>query len=474
MDDHSDRHLQDHSRDLRHRVLLAVPHSDDGMSPWHRCARAQALPARRGDTWTATILAGTLAMFGAGWENIVFAIQLVYNLSLLAFLVHLILIDHDGPPDRRDAFGLVAGLVAVASSGFGPFFIVATLLFTVLRRRWKAAAIATIPTGLASAWWWLFWGQDPAGGSSRSLSQMPPYVNRGLTAVFQGLTTTDSLVGISLIATLAVLLWRRRDGAAHDLMFSLAVTALLIYVGLGIERAGLGIETAGAVPLCVRRHGVAHPRVRVAVDQLARIASPALWAGRLLLLGATAMNISALRTNGDDWAKRAIAERNVLELVAASPTLSTVEGGVAPSPFSPDVRIVDLPELIADGAIPSTRCDDTRRTRRCRPGIERASASVVASRSRNSRPDTSHPGFTVGKCSSSVRGSRSQHGQQLRRPSDTRISRVPTVGPATEPPTPVVDDAPAPGGRSRNEDRSKLGRRCQCCRRRWVHRRTSR
>ena len=301
--------------------------------------------------WTATILAGTLAVFGSGWENIVFAIQLVYNLSLLAFLVHLMLIDHDGPPDRRDAFGVVAGLVAVASSGFGPFFIVGTLLFMVLRRRWKAAAIATIPTALASAWWWLFWGQDPAGGSSRSLSQMPPYVNRGLSAVFQGLTATASLVGISLIATLAVLLWRRRDAAAHDLMFSLAVTATLIYIGLGIERAGLGVETAANSRYVYVAAALLIPAFGVAVDLLARIASPALWAGRLLLIAATAMNISALRSNGNEWANRANAERSVLELIAASPALSTVEGGVAPLPFSPDVRIIDIPELIADGAI---------------------------------------------------------------------------------------------------------------------------
>ena len=301
--------------------------------------------------WTATILAGTLAVFGSGWENIVFAIQLVYNLSLLAFLVHLMLIDHDGPPDRRDAFGVVAGLVAVASSGFGPFFIVGTLLFMVLRRRWKAAAIATIPTALASAWWWLFWGQDPAGGSSRSLSQMPPYVNRGLSAVFQGLTATASLVGISLLATLAVLLWRRRNVASHDLMLSLAVTATLIYVGLGIERAGLGVETAANSRYVYVAAALLIPAFGVAVDQLARIASPALWAGRLLLVAATAMNISALRSNGNEWANRAIAERNVLELIAASPALSTVEGGVAPLPFSPDLRILDIPELIADGAI---------------------------------------------------------------------------------------------------------------------------
>ena len=301
--------------------------------------------------WTATILAGTLAVFGSGWENIVFAIQLVYNLSLLAFLAHLILIDHDGPPDRRDALGVVAGLVAVASSGFGPFFIVGTLLFMALRRRWKAAAIATIPTALASGWWWLFWGQDPAGGSSRSLSQMPPYVNRGLSAVFQGLTATASLVGISMLATIAILLWRRRDSAAHDLMFSLAVTATLIYIGLGIERAGLGVETAANSRYVYVAAALLIPAFGIAVDQLGRIASPALWAGRLLLVAATAMNISALRSNGNDWANRAIAERNVLELVAASPALSTVEGGVAPLPFSPDLRILDIPELIADGAI---------------------------------------------------------------------------------------------------------------------------
>ncbi len=115
--------------------------------------------------WTATILAGMFAVFGSGWENIVFAIQLTYNLSLLAFLVQLWLIDHDGPPNHRDAIGAVAGLVAVSSSGFGPFFIVGALLFMVFRRRWMAAAIATVPACLASAWWWLVWGLDPAGDS---------------------------------------------------------------------------------------------------------------------------------------------------------------------------------------------------------------------------------------------------------------------------------------------------------------------
>ena len=302
--------------------------------------------------WTATILAGTFAVFGSGWENIVFAIQLTYNMSMLGFLIHLALTDHEGPPNRRDAVGVFAGLVAVSSSGFGPFFIVGTLLFTAFRRRWKAAAIATVPTAVASAWWWLYWGQDPAGASLHSpISRVPSYVKRGFEAVFQDLTSVDTLVGVSLIATLAVLLWRQRDARAHDLMLSLAITSGLMYIGLGIQRGGFGVETAANSRYVYMAAALVIPVFGVAVDQLARIGMPAIWAGRLVLIGATAMNIGALRSNGSDWANRAIAERHVLELVAASPSIATLDPSIAPLPFSPDVRIGDLPKLIADGAI---------------------------------------------------------------------------------------------------------------------------
>jgi hypothetical protein len=315
-------------------------------------AMVRTLSLRVGVTpWTATILAGTLAVFGSGWENIVFAIQIVYNLSLLAFLVHLWLIDHDGPPDRRDAFGVVAGLVAVSSSGFGPFFIVGTLLFMVFRRRWKAAAIATVPTVVVSAWWWLFWGQDPAGDSLDSpITRVPAYVRHGIEAVFNCLST-QSMVGIAMLATLTVLLWRRRDAAAHDLMLALSVTAAAMYVGLGIQRGGFGVETGATSRYVYIGAVMLIPAFGVAVDQLVRLGAPALWAGRLVLLSATAMNVGALKSNGDDWAARAAGERNLLELIAGSPQFSTVDPAFPPLAFSPDLDIGDIPVLIADGAI---------------------------------------------------------------------------------------------------------------------------
>jgi hypothetical protein len=48
-------------------------------------------------------------------------------------------------------------------------------------------------------------------------------------------------------------------------------------------------------------------------------------------------------------------------MVAASPAFPTADPSVAPLAFSPDVRIQDIPELIADGAIhphPATTPDE--------------------------------------------------------------------------------------------------------------------
>jgi hypothetical protein len=303
--------------------------------------------------WTATILATMFAVFGSGWENIVFAIQIVYNLSLLGFLVHLYLIDHDGPPNRRDALGVLVGLVAVSSSGFGPFVILGTLIFTLIRKRWKAALIATAPTVLATAWWWLFWGQDPAGDAlNSSLGNVPSYVDRGLIAVFQALTTPDSMVGIAMLATLAVTLWRQRDTRSHDLLVALGVTGVAIYIGLGVQRGGFGVETAANSRYVYVVAALLIPAFGIAVDLLSRLAPVALRAGQLLLVAAIGMNISALRSNGNEWANRAAAERNILELVAVSPSRTTVPQDLTPLPdFSPDVQIRDIDELVADGAI---------------------------------------------------------------------------------------------------------------------------
>ena len=300
--------------------------------------------------WTATILAGMLAVFGSGWENIVFAIQIVYNLSLLAFLVQLWLLDHDGQPDRRDVLAGVAGLVAVASSGFGPFFMLGAVLFAVIRRRWRAAAVATLPSIVVShGGGWRGVVTPRARTLVDRLARCRRYVNRGISAVFQGMTSTASLVGVALLATIAVLLWRHRDPAAHDVMVTLAVTATSIYVGLGIQRGGFGLETAANSRYVYIGAALLMPAFGVAVDQL----GPPRPAGDLG--GASHADRSAgherqlaahqRQTNGH---RAPPSERALLDLVAGDPRSATVDQSVAPLvEFSPDVRLGDLPELVS-------------------------------------------------------------------------------------------------------------------------------
>ena len=128
-----------------------------------RSAGGTACPRGR-RRWSASLL----LVFGSGWENIVFAIQITYNLSLLGFLAQ-VAADRPrrpaGPPRRRR--GGARRAVGVMSSGFGPFFIVgiarvprpappvgAARASSPHRRRWLYG------------WWWLTWGDDPVGATS--------------------------------------------------------------------------------------------------------------------------------------------------------------------------------------------------------------------------------------------------------------------------------------------------------------------
>src|SRR6187200_2055234 len=67
--------------------------------------------------WLATLLAGGFVFFGAGGENILVAFQITFVGSLVFGFTHLLLADHDGPIDRRDWLGLLAGFAGLLCSG---------------------------------------------------------------------------------------------------------------------------------------------------------------------------------------------------------------------------------------------------------------------------------------------------------------------------------------------------------------------
>ncbi len=112
--------------------------------------------------WTATITASLLLLFGAGQDDIVNAFQIGFVGSFVFGLSQLVLADHDGPWDRRDWLGLVAGAAGLMCSGLGVTMVVVVGASVWMRRGLRAALGHVAPLATLYLVWWLAEGR-PTG-----------------------------------------------------------------------------------------------------------------------------------------------------------------------------------------------------------------------------------------------------------------------------------------------------------------------
>jgi hypothetical protein len=103
--------------------------------------------------WIATAAATAFVFYGAGYANVIWAFQIGFTGCLAFGLAQLWLADHDGPFDRRDWLGLVAGLLALMSAGLSVITIATVGLAVLLRRGWKIALLHTVPLGVIFVVW---------------------------------------------------------------------------------------------------------------------------------------------------------------------------------------------------------------------------------------------------------------------------------------------------------------------------------
>lgn len=305
--------------------------------------------------WTTTLMSAVLLVFGAGWENLLFAVQIVYNFSLLAFLGQLLLVDHDGPVDRRDWAGAGISLIGVSSSGFGPFFGFGVGLLLVLRRRWAAAAVAVVPQAVAWSWWWLTWGADPAGDAGNAGADFVlAFVRFGVWSTFGSLVGTGILGYSAFLLCLAMIAWPATGAARRVPMITLLATALVMFAGIGLRREVFGEEAAGWPRYQYMAAMMVAPVLAVGLDQAWRFAPWARWLPRLLLVLALSRNVVWMDDGGKYWAGLAAADRTTFSLVAGSDARSTVPPDGYMTDVSPDVQIRNLPDLVDGGAITPT------------------------------------------------------------------------------------------------------------------------
>jgi hypothetical protein len=302
--------------------------------------------------WISTLMTILLLVFGAGWENLVFAIQIVYNFSLLAFLGQMLLVDHDGPLDRRDGFGVLVSLIGVSSSGFGPFFGFGVGVLLVLRRRWLAAVVAVVPQALAWSWWWLTWGADPAAGDGRaSMRFVVDWVEHGLWAVFGSLSATGLLAWPAIVLCLAMAAWPGTGSYRRAPIIAMLATVFAMYVGIGTRRETFGVYASAWPRYQYMAAMIAAPVLAFGLDQIRHFASWARWIPRVVLLIAIARNIVWIHDGAEEWGTASSADKKLFSLVAGSDARFEVPGNRSMSKFSPDVLVVDIDTLVGDGAI---------------------------------------------------------------------------------------------------------------------------
>ena len=322
---------------------------------WHVFAvlLARVLCRRLGvSAWTTTLVCALLLLFGSGWDNIVFAIQITYNMSIVAFLAQLLLIDHEGPADRRDYLGAGIGVIGVMSSGFGPIFLFGITAVLILRRRWKALAVAVVPQALAVLWWFTFWGGDAAADRVPGpRSQVPAYVAKGVTATFEALIAITSLGGIVLVGALIATLWRGRGWRAQSTLIALWATVLAMFAAIGLERIGFGVGTAASSRYLHVAAIVLAPAFAVAIDHLLKVSREALWAGRLMVVVSIVLNAGWLHTNAAQWAKESNQQRRLFELILGSGYVTQVDPNITPVEISPNVSIAWFGYLVSEHAI---------------------------------------------------------------------------------------------------------------------------
>jgi len=302
--------------------------------------------------WTTTLVCSMLLVFGSGWENLVFAIQITYNFSLVAFLAQIVLVDHDGPVDRRDWIAVGLSLIGVMSSGFGPIFMVGVFVFLAMRRRWKALLVGLVPQGAAYAWWYLFWEKDPAkearpGGSA----QIPAFVARGVGATFDGLVSLPGLSGLAMLATLAVAFSSRFGPRVRAASCAMAATTVVMFLGIGIERVGFGLSIASSSRYVHIAGIMLAPVFALAIDQLARISREARLAGLAVVAASAVMNAGSLRELSSSWALASQAERETIDLVVGSGLAWQADPNHSMFADSPDVRVSSIPTLLELGAV---------------------------------------------------------------------------------------------------------------------------
>jgi hypothetical protein len=311
--------------------------------------------------WIATGAAGAFVLFGSGDQDILWAFQVQFAGALTFGLIQLLLAGHDGPLDRRDWLGLLAGLAAIMSSGLGVAMVGVVGIATLLRRGWRIATFQTVPLALIYSWWYVAYGREALPSDSSGLDLTRRFVFEAYNKTFGALGMVPG-VGLLLAVVLIVglgLAWHRIDRpdvrrlAAAPLAMMLGSLAFLAITGWG--RAWVfGVEFASRSRYLHVAAALLLPALAVAINALySRWRAVGIGACVLLLIGIPG-NIRQT-VNYEERNPFALGQPDLFLATANSPLLREVPRDLRPFPESGlGITAGWLEDGVDDGKIPRT------------------------------------------------------------------------------------------------------------------------
>jgi hypothetical protein len=348
--------------------------------------------------WMATLVAVVFVFFGSGAENILIAFQITFVGSVLFGLVQLLLADHEGPWDRRDWIGLLAGLFALMCSGVGVAMAIVVGIAMLLRRGLRIAVLHTAPLAVAYAMWAVLSPDGSGAGEYRTQSplQVIKFAGIGIGAAFGrlgqvpwfGFVIAALMLGGLVVTVRAAGLGALRGRLA--LPFALLLGAAAFLVVTGLVRSGQAGPIASSVstgPGRARQSryvylivALALPAFALAADAVARRRRELAVAVVAILLVGVPGNVHKLST----FTNQSLVDRKNFRLaVLEAPRLP--RAGEFPRETSPatPTRFAGLTlgwliDSLPSGRIPAphhiTRTDIANQTRRLalRPGTRPA------------------------------------------------------------------------------------------------------
>lgn len=303
--------------------------------------------------WMATAAASAFVLLGSGYINILRGFQITFTGALVLGLAQLLLADHDDGIDRRDWWGLAAGLGALMCSGVGIVMVGVVALATLVRRGWRMAAFHAAPLAAVYLVWWLVYRPSTSSGDP-GLGAKWSFVQEGATGVFDAVgrvPVVPVLLGVILVVGLG-LAWRhagdRTVRVAAAMPAALLVGGAVFLVLTSQSRAVLGAATSREERYLHLGAAFVLPALAVAADALARrwsLAAPVVLV--LLLAGVPANALDIADAKGPGTSSELVSQ------LAAAAERWDVPDGVRPMDvYGTGFTAGWLRESLADGRIP--------------------------------------------------------------------------------------------------------------------------